>query len=179
MIQYCSIIKVAEVFFREPTVRHSLKDVSRKSYLAHTSVKSYLTILLKENIIERQVEKRGKRAFPFFIAKRDHPTYILYKKEYNFFILSSSGILEFLRDHLTPKSIILFGSYARGDDRESSDIDLFIESKSSTLSLEKFEKILGREIELHFQENFNTYPSELKNNIINGQILYGYLEVFK
>ena len=44
--------------------------------------------------------------------------------------------------------------------------------------LERFEKSLNRKISLHFSDNFNKLPKELRNNIINGVRLAGYLEAF-
>ena len=78
-----------------------------------------------------------------------------------------------------PKTIVLFGSYRRGEDVEESDIDIFLECKKENVNVERFEKKLGRKIQLHFQENFNAYPKELKNNIINGIVLSGFLEGYK
>ena len=45
--------------------------------------------------------------------------------------------------------------------------------------IKNYEKLIGRKIQLHFKEDFNKYAKELKNNIINGIVLVGYLEVFK
>ena len=73
----------------------------------------------------------------------------------------------------------MFGSYQKGEDVEDSDIDLFIECKKEELDIKIFEKKLGRNIELHFNENFTSYPKELKNNIINGIVLSGFLEGYK
>jgi len=77
-----------------------------------------------------------------------------------------------------PKVIILFGSYQRGEDIEESDIDIFVEGKKEELNLDKFKKQLKRNIQLHFQEDFKKYPKELKNNIVNGIMLDGYLEAY-
>ena len=76
-----------------------------------------------------------------------------------------------------PKSIIVFGSYAKGEDIEDSDIDIFVECEEEKLDLEPFEKQLKRKVQFHFKENFKAYSKELRNNIINGIILRGYLEV--
>ena len=51
-----------------------------------------------------------------------------------------------------------------------------IECKKEELDLAKFEKKLSRKIELHFNERFISYPKELKNNIMNGIVLSGFLE---
>lgn len=179
MLQNSSISRIAEVFFNEPTKSHYLIEISKKSKLAHTSTKKNLEILNKKNIIIENIEKKGKRKFPIYTANLNSYEYKKYKKLYNISIIYSSDLIEFLKDKLMPKAIILFGSYSRGEDIETSDIDLFIESKNKEINLIKFEKELKRKIQLHFKENINEFGKELKNNIINGHILYGYLEVFK
>ena len=47
------------------------------------------------------------------------------KKIFNYQAIIESGLIEFLEDELMPKSIVLFGSFQKGDDVEDSDIDLF------------------------------------------------------
>ncbi len=166
------------VFFDEPAKAHYLIEISRKSKLAHTSTKQHLEKLIKMSIIEQVIEKKGKRTFPIYKANLDNNEYKFYKVILNRIRLKESGLIDFLIDKLMPDSIILFGSYANGEDMEGSDIDLFLECKKTGISLEKFEKELKRKIQFHFKENFKEYPKELKNNIVNGIVLYGYIEVF-
>ena len=42
MLQKCSILQVAGVFFNEPTKDHYLIEISQKANLAHTAVKKNL-----------------------------------------------------------------------------------------------------------------------------------------
>lgn len=178
MLQNSNILESAEVFFREPTKSHYLIEISKKSKLAHTSVKKNLKKLKELGLIKKQVEKRGKRNFPYYKANLDNYYYKIFKKIYNILSLHNSGLIRYVVDQIMPRNIILFGSYSRGEDTESSDIDLFIETKNQKINLIKFEKLLNRKIQIHFKEHFINYPNELKNNIINGVILHGYLEVF-
>ena len=179
MLQKSNMLKIAEVFFREPTKQHYLVQISRITKIAHTSVKKYLKQLEKESIILRSIEKRGSREFPIFRANLNEKTYKQYKILSNLYSLQASGLIEYLVDNIIPKCIVLFGSYRFGEDIEVSDIDLFIETKDMSIDLSKFEKKLNRKIQLHFNKNFENYQEELKNNIINGILLYGYLRVFK
>ncbi len=178
MLQKSSLWLVAQVFFNEPIKKHYLKDISRNINLAHTSVKKHLETLKKEEIIIETTEIRGKRQFPLFQANFQNKKYQENKQIHNLIAIKESRLIDFLKDNLMPKNVILFGSYARGEDVEDSDIDLFIETKRKTMNLSKFEKILNRKIQLHFNEEFKNYSNELKNNIINGIILQGYLKVF-
>ncbi len=179
MLQNCSIIRILEIFFNEPTKTHYLIEISNKSKLAHTSTKKHLLSLKKDGIIKEIIEKKGKRNFPTYLANLNNDSYKNYKRLFNLMKIYNSNLINFLKDKLMPKSIILFGSYAKGEDIEDSDIDLFVESKKQEINLDKFKKEFKRVIELHFNKNLNDYPKELKNNIINGVVLYGYLEVFQ
>ena len=179
MLQKSSIVRTLEIFFREPNKEQYLMDISRSIKLAHTSVKSNLTRLVKMNLITESIEKRGERKFPAYRAKKESKSFRNYKQVYNLNCILESGLVEFIEEKLTPKSLVLFGSYCRGEDDETSDIDLFLECKREGISADKFQQKLGRKIELHFSENFSLLPKELKNNIANGIVLSGFLEVYK
>jgi len=176
MLQKSSISKTAEIFFINPSKEHYLMDISRNIGLAHTSIKKNLQDLVKLGIVITYSEKKGGRLFPIYRANLDNKVFRKYKFIYNISSVLESGLVDFVEEALTPKSIVLFGSYSRGEDAEDSDIDLFVECKKEELNLEKFEKRLRRKIELHFNERFVSYPKELKNNIINGIVLIGFLD---
>ena len=78
-------------------------------------------------------------------------------------------------------TIILFGSFSRGEDIEESDIDIYIETHSKKkISLKKFESSLNRNIQLFKHKSIHQIRNkDLANNIINGIVLSGYLEVLK
>ena len=179
MLQKSSMSRTADVFFVNPTKKHYLMDISRIIGLAHTSVKKNLDKLVKLGLIIASVEKKGDRKFPLYQAKLDNKTFKKYKIIYNISAILESNLIEFIEEKLIPKSIVLFGSYQRGEDIEKSDIDLFIECKKEELDISSFEKKLGRKIELHFNDNFDSYSKELKNNIINGIVLSGFLGGYK
>ncbi len=179
MIQKSSLVRTAEVFFISPTKGHYLMDISRNIGVAHTSVKKNLLRLVKAGLIGEKVERRGGRKFPIYVARREEKTFRLQKKVYNLSAILESGMLGYLEEKLTPKVIALFGSYRRGEDVEGSDIDVFVECREEQVNLAQFEKKLGRKVEVHFNEDFTTYSKELKNNIINGIVLSGFLEGYR
>lgn len=77
--------------------------------------------------------------------------------------------------------IILFGSYSKGEDTESSDIDIYVENASGKEpDLSAFERKLGRKIHmLKYRNLFCVKNKDLANNMVNGFILNGYVGVFK
>jgi len=61
--------------------------------------------------------------------------------------IEESGLIEYLIKNVPAiHSIILFGSMARGEDDENSDVDLLVIGQRKKLDLSKFEKKVGREI---------------------------------
>lgn len=173
------MLRTAEVFFLSPTKEHYLMDISRSIGIAHTSVKKNIKGMVKLGLIMESVEKKGGRKFPIYKANIDNKTFKKYKIIFNISSILESNLIDFIEEKLAPKSIVLFGSYPRGEDVEDSDIDLFIECKNEKLNLNGFEKKLCRKIEMHFNENFTSYSKELKNNIINGIVISGFLEGYK
>jgi len=171
--------KTAGIFFVNPTKEQYLMDISRMINLAHTSITKNLIILIKEGIIKKSIQKRGDREFPTYKANIENKNYKKYKIIFNLTTLIESGLIDHIEETLMPKSIIVFGSFKKGEDDETSDLDLFVQCKKEEINLKKFEKMIGRKIELHFKENFQKYPTELKNSITNGITLSGFLEVFE
>lgn len=179
MLQKSSMWAVLEIFFREPTKEHYLMEMSKNTGIAHTSIKPNLLKLVKSGFIKQVIQKKGKRKFPVYRAIADSRGFRKYKRLYNLTALLESGLIDFLEEKIAPKAIVVFGSYMRGEDLEDSDIDLFIEGIEEKVDLSFFEKKLKRRIQLHFKKEFGSYPKELKNNIINGLVLHGFLEGYK
>jgi predicted nucleotidyltransferase len=168
---------VAQVFFSQPTNEQYLKGISRKTGIAHTVVAKHLAALLRRGFIEKRIERKGRRSFPTYRAAQNEEFRAI-KRIDNLLRLQESGLVEFLKSSCAPACIILFGSNSRGEDTETSDIDLYLQCAPKHLELRRFEQVLSRKIQLHFRESFASYPNELKNNIANGTVLSGYLEAF-
>lgn len=179
MLQIYNKWRVLSVFFDDPLPEgggFQLRELSRKASLAPTSVKRYLKELKAEGLI---VESRHRaQGFPLYSANRESEHFLFYKKVNTLSVIFESGLVRYLDDSCMPSVIVLFGSAARGEDIRTSDMDIFLQCKEKKLGLEKFEKKLGKKISLFFSESFSKLSSELKNNVINGIRLKGYLKVF-
>ena len=179
MLQNYNKWSVLKVFFNDPLPKGDglqLREISRKAELAPHSVKRYLNELEKEELIIKSKHRIHK--YPLYSANRDNEKFRFLKKIDTLISLEGSGLLEYLEDGCMPDAIILFGSASRGEDLRHSDIDLFLLCKERNLDLQTYEKKFDKKISLLFSENFNTLSKELRNNILNGSILKGYLKVF-
>ena len=169
--------KIKEYFFMNPTMKIWVRQIERDLKVPFPSVIRYTKELEKDGIIKSTVAP----GITLYSADRTSTAFLLEKKLYNLRSLFSSGLVDFLVQELSNPTIILFGSYARGEDIEKSDIDLYIEStKKEIPSLDKFEKKLQRKIQLFKYKDISKVENkELANNIVNGITLNGFLEVFK
>ena len=114
----------------------------------------------------------------FISLNRDNNKAIELKRIENLKEIHTTGLKEYLENELMGGTIILFGSYSKGEDTVRSDIDIaIIERNTKPLSLEKFEKILNRKISVIFYSSWKHIHKHLKNNILNGIILTGGVEL--
>ncbi|MBS3085540.1 nucleotidyltransferase domain-containing protein [Candidatus Pacearchaeota archaeon] len=174
MLEKYNRYKLLKIFIDSPTESFRLREVSRLAKISPPSVMSYLKEFEEEDLIKKQV----KRGIPFYSALRDKMKFVLYKKISIIFELNKSGLIDYLWDNVAPKAIILYGSFSKGESIENSDIDLFVLGKEKPISIENFEKILKREVHIISEDSLNKLPKELRNNILNGIILRGYVKVF-
>jgi hypothetical protein len=171
---------VLKIFFEAPAKRFQLRELSRASGLSTTGVKSVLLELLGSKLVAKTREKK----YEFYEANRNGEDYKLHKKFFNVRLLYDSGVLDYLEKELNhPEAMLLFGSASKGEDAETSDIDLFVlASVKKDHNLELYERKLRRGINLivmargDFERAKEKNP-ELVNNIVNGFLLKGFLEV--
>jgi len=173
MLKKYNKYKLLKIFLDFPTESFRLRELSRLSSIAPLSVMNYTKEFEQEGLIK----KYEKRRIPFYQAIRDNEKFILYKKISIIYELNDSGLVDFLWEKLSPDAIVLYGSHAKGEAVEDSDLDIFIIGKEKTINLDEFEKKLNKRIHLMFEKDTKKIPKELKNNLINGIVLKGYLKI--
>lgn len=168
--------KLKGYFFLKPTIKLRVRQIERELKVPLPSVIRYTRELEKETLL-----KSTKIAnINTYSADRTSKTYLLEKKLFNIHQLNTSGLIDFLIEEFSNPVIVVFGSYAHGEDTENSDIDLYIETPTKKkINLDKFEKILQRKIQLFTYKNVRELENkELANNIVNGITLNGLMGVF-
>ncbi|MBU2523179.1 MAG: nucleotidyltransferase domain-containing protein [Nanoarchaeota archaeon] len=174
--------KVLKVLFNYPEKEFSLTDLAKEATVSKAHLGRILENLLNENII--QIIKLSK--IWRIKANQSNPRFINAKIVYNLGLIYESGLVEFLTDHFkNPKAIILFGSFRKGDDISTSDIDIAVEGygvKEYTIlnsqdikNLKKYESFLNKKIQIHLFNPKNA-DRNVFANILNGIVLLGFLE---
>lgn len=170
MLKKCNTWRVLEVFFRQPTTPFTVRQLAKKIDLAPPTALRIIRALQQEGFLREHIVGRASQ----ITANLESKGYIYKKRAYNLESAYTSGLVDYLiQSYGDPQAIILFGSYARGEDIEKSDIDLAIlTSDHKTLDLKDFEKALTRDISIH-EVQLDQVSEEFKNNLYNGVILHG------
>ncbi len=152
----------------------SQRETAKALKVSPTAVSNAVKNLAAKNLIK--VEKT--KTINFISFNRDNPQAIELKRVENLKQIYLSGLSDFLEEKLAGATIILFGSYAKGEDTKTSDLDVaVIGRKDKLLNLEAFEKTLNRQININFYNSWKDIHKHLKNNILNGILLHGSVEL--
>lgn len=166
--------KIKEFFMKNPSKKLRVRQIERELGLPLPSVIRYTKELESEKILRSQ-----KIANIIVYTVNNSKEFFIEKKLFNLRQIYDSGIIDFLKKEYSNPVIVLFGSYLMGEDNEESDIDLYIETKTKKeFNFKKFERFLGRKIQVFNFKNLKEINSELANSIINGLVLNNQLEVF-
>jgi predicted nucleotidyltransferase len=154
--------------------RLSQREIAILLKVSPTAVANSLKNLKENNLIK--IEKT--KTINFISFNRDEQKAIDLKRVENLKNIYIFGLSDYLLHALPGATIILFGSYSRGEDTNTSDIDIAaIERKDKMLELEKYEKILNRKINVNFYDSWQKIHKHLKNNILNGILLHGSVDL--
>ena len=165
--------KILELFIEFPAKDFSVRGIARNLKLSHATILKYIADLEKLSL----VKKKEATLYPTYFANTESQKYKFYKRNWLVLKINESGIIDYIQKETLPSSIILFGSGAKATFTEKSDIDIFVEANEAKLDFTKYEKKLNRKINLLFEQNINNLSKELRNNIINGVILYGFIKI--
>ncbi len=146
--EYSRIIKISA-----PTASKILKNLESEGLLKKRLDKGYLLFRSnRENEILKDISR------------------IYWRQEFKEFF-------DYLSLEFHNPTIILFGSLTKLEAKKGSDIDVAILTNiEKKISLDKFEKIYNKEIQLFIFKSINSINKELKMNVINGYLIQGELK---
>lgn len=175
--------KVLYWFFSFPNMETGLNDLSSDLKISKTTAKKIINALVDEGFLNKRIYGKTWR----ITCDKDHLYNLTTKIAFNLAMVYGAYYGS-LRDHIlkivgNAKSIVLFGSYRKGDDNEESDVDIAVEVTDRKgpriVELGMIPKFGFREnvkINLHIFSRDNI-DLNLFSNIANGIVLEGFLEV--
>jgi len=152
------------------------RQIANHLGVSQPAVMKALPDLEKESLIKTKQDKETKRWS--IELNRDHHRVMQLKRADNLKVVYEIGFADFLEKEFAGATIILFGSYSRGEDIINSDIDIaIIGRKEKEVDLTEYEKELNRKININFYQSFKGIHKHLKENLCNGIILIGGVEL--
>jgi len=140
------VIKVLGYYFLNPKSRHYVRELARLLLLDPGNLSKKMSELKREGLFLMEGEGKNR----YFILNEKFPLL----KEYQRIYEAKFGVAESLRQALKNvkglRAVYLFGSYAKGNFEEGSDIDLLVvgshEHESISRPILKLQKRWRREI---------------------------------
>lgn len=161
-------LKLLSCLADHPEKEFSGSELQKFTGISRGGVYLVLHGLKKQNLIS--VTKRGR--FLFYSFAYDEPVTKQFKLLRNVLLLRS--LIAKLRP--SSRKIVLFGSYSRGENDSTSDIDLFIVSQdpqenkdviSSFKTKQKIQAVIKTAAELaNFKEKEKTFMQEVERGIV-------------
>ncbi len=167
-------------FFSYPDKEISLSDLSENLGISKTTANRVVNRLVGERFLKLDVLGRVWR----ISVNKGHIFNYSKKIGFNLMMIYESNLIEEIHKTIpSPKAIVLFGSYRKGDDTEESDIDIAVEviddKELRILETELMPHMGYREkvpLKIHVFSR-NKIDLNLFSNIANGIVLEGFLEV--
>lgn len=176
LYQKITQLKVLKLFIENPHSSYYLRESARILKMDPMTVKRSLDLLVEDKLLIKFKDKNSI----LYAANIVTPAFRHIKISYNLSWLKEKGLTEFLTNQMnTVTSIILFGSYAKGENDEDSDVDILTISLSKDKPTAELAKLLQRDVNL-----VNFTPAQWSNQsttnkafyidiIIDGIVLYG------
>ncbi len=171
--------KIHAWFFAFPEEEFSLNDIAEALGIAKASANTIVSQLVHDGFLTLTILGKLWR----IKSNPQHQWFTTRKIPFNLRLVYESGIIEWVeREIPSAKSIILFGSYRKGDDIKMSDLDIAVEiSEENELDIWK---VVIEQLGYREKINANIHLFSRKKvdinlfaNIANGIVLKGFLEV--
>ncbi len=141
-----SRVKLLELLLLNPTEEFHLREISRRTHVSASYVKREMTNLMNLGL----VLKRSQGNLTLFKFNKDSPI----AEELKRIFLKTESFGQFIQDSLKEigniKFALIYGSFAKGEEAETSDIDLLIigdvNERRMLGIMEKIEERVGREV---------------------------------
>ncbi|MBW3018780.1 nucleotidyltransferase domain-containing protein [Candidatus Woesearchaeota archaeon] len=161
---------IIHLFFRKAGLSLNQRQISKFLNVSAPAVMKALPLLEKAGFVK--MDKSGER---WAIALNRTTEIMQLKRAYNLRSVYESGLADFLEHQFAGATIILFGSYSRGEDIINSDIDIAVIGKDKQVDVSKYEKVLERKININFYTS--KIHKHLKESLCNGIVLAGGIEL--
>jgi len=165
------IINNLSPFFEDCYRRISVREYAKLIKVSPPTASKILMEYNKEGLLKKQED----RNYLFFFANKESRTFIELSRIY--WEDKLKEFVEEIEKTAVNPTIVLFGSLSKAETTSNSDVDIAIIAHKKELNMKDFEKKLKRDLQIFWFDSFNKTSEELRNNILNGHILYGRVNI--
>lgn len=169
-------LTVLKLFIDNPHNSYYLRESARLLKMDPMTVKRALSLFVADGLLLKKEEKNQI----LYKTNIDSPSVRHLKISYNLSWLEKKGVSVFLSHHMnTVTSILLFGSFAKGENDNDSDVDILIISLSKNTPTAEVAKLLKRDVNLinftpaQWSQQAKTNKAFYLDVILDGIVLYG------
>ncbi|MBI5389276.1 nucleotidyltransferase domain-containing protein [Candidatus Woesearchaeota archaeon] len=159
-----------------PLKEWHFEEIVREAEVTRAVANKWLKKYITKGLLKKVKEKKR---FPYITVGSNNPVYYSQKRLYALEQLHRCGLIPKLLSLHHAKTVILFGSIAKGDWYKDSDIDIFVLGNLSDFDKNIYESKLRKHIELHQfadKKEIGQTRTGLIKNIINGYIVKGQIQ---
>jgi len=166
--------EILRLFFVKAGTSLNQRQIANLLKVTPPAVMKAMPYLEKEDMIKLKQDKETKR---WSVELNRNQMVMQLKRADNLKQIYETGLADFLEKEFAGATLILFGSYSRGEDIINSDIDIaIIGRKDRQIDISRYEKILERKININYYISFKI-ERHLKENLCNGIVLAGGIEL--
>lgn len=167
--------EILRFFFINAGLQFNVNQIAKALDVSQAGIAKAIKALVKREYIHIKKDS-GRWSIQL---NRNNLNVVSLKRVDNLRIIYESGLAKHLFESFPGATIILFGSYSRGEDViEHSDIDIaLVGVKEEDLNLKKYCNHLKRDVVLQFFNSFEKIDENLRNNLLNGIVLSGSVEL--
>ena len=168
--------EILRFLFMNACETFNARGLSMHLGVSQPAVSKALPFLERHEFVNVSKDKKSKRLS--IKLNMENSTVIGMKRADNMRQLYESGLAQFLREKFPGCTVVVFGSFSKGEDASKSDIDIaVVGAKNKDIDLSDYEKKLMKEIRISFYKSFKEINNELKGNILGGILLSGWVEL--
>ena len=168
--------EILRLLFVKIGIKLNQRQIANILEVTQPAITKAIPRLEDKGFVKVEQDKQSKRWS--IELNRDNHKVMQLKRADNLKQIYESGLADFLEKEFAVSTIILFGSYSRGEDIINSDIDIaVIGRKDKLIDVANYEKLLERNINIGFYDSFGNIHKHLKENLCNGILLAGGVEL--
>ena len=164
LYQKITQLKVLSLFLENPHSSYYLRESARILDMDPMTVRRALNLLVKDDFLIKTEEKNRI----LYRADVENPALRHVKISYDLSWLRKKNTVDFILKQMNSvSSIVLFGSFAKGENDKASDVDILTISLSKSKPTAELTMLLGRDVNL-----VNFTPAQWSNQAKTNKAFY-------